>query len=158
MGKETEKIKQYFPGLKYDKNFKVTSKATSDYNCIAWALQYTDRFMWPNSEATAGLDGVYYWPDGIEKNEDISAFVEAFRQKGYEICTNGDFEEGYRKIALYVKPGTTECTHAARQLRNGFWTSKLGSLEDIQHGTAFTIQGVAYGVLGCFMKKAVDYT
>lgn len=158
MGKEAEKIKHFFPGLKYDKDFKVTSKATYEYNCIAWALQYTDRFMWPDSGATSGLDGVYYWPDGVEKCVDINTFIEAFRQQGYEICTNGDYEEGYRKIALYVKPGTTECTHAARQLRNGLWTSKLGNWEDIQHGTALTIQGVAYGVLGCYMKKAVDFT
>ncbi len=158
MGKEADSIKRLFPSLKYDEDFQVTSKATPAYNCIAWAMQYNDRWMWPHSQATAGLDGVYYWPDGVDKCEDVNAFVKAFQQKGYEICDNGNFEDGYRKIALYVKPGTTICTHAARQLRSGKWTSKLGNQEDIQHGTALTIQGRVYGNLYCYMKKVVDYT
>ena len=42
MGESAEIIKdlkQAFPGLKADKNFKLTSPATPNYNCIAWAYQ-----------------------------------------------------------------------------------------------------------------------
>ena len=80
-------------------------------------------------------------------------FVDAFRLKGYEKCSLPDFEEGYRKIALYITPGTTKCTHAARQLSSGLWTSKLGEAYDIQHDTPQSIEGSIYGCVYCYMKK-----
>ena len=53
MGKETDEIKKnltrIFPGLKTDKDFKITSKATPNYNCIAWAYQIDGRWMEPIS-------------------------------------------------------------------------------------------------------------
>jgi hypothetical protein len=57
---------------------------------------------------------------------------------------------------LYVTPNTTECTHAARQLSNGCWTSKLGKLNDIQHGTPESIEGTEYGIVYCFMKRKFE--
>jgi hypothetical protein len=99
------------------------------------------------------MDGFHYWPDGIEDSKDVAAFIKAFEKSAYSLCDNDGFEDGYRKIALYVKEGTTECTHAARQLNNGKWTSKLGGLYDIQHGTPYTIEGSVYGRVYCIMKK-----
>lgn len=159
MGKSTEIIellKQAFPGLNDDKDFILTSPDTPNYNCIAWAYQINDRWMWPAPEASS-LDGVYYWPDEVTKTPDVNAFIEAFRLKGYECCDVEEYERGYQKIALYVVPNTTECTHAARQLRNGKWTSKLGQLNDIQHGTPHAIEGEEYGVVYCIMKRRVKF-
>lgn len=70
----------------------------------------------------------------------------------YDDVTNKspDIEEGYRKIALYT--GTTECTHTARQLSTGLWTSKLGQEYDIQHGTPQAIEVGVYGCIFCYMK------
>ncbi|WP_319504708.1 hypothetical protein [Bacteroides graminisolvens] len=158
MDKRTEEsIKSHiitgFPGLADDENFKLTSPVDSNYNCIAWAYNYKDRWMWPHDKSTSDLDGVCYWPDGILKEPDVQAFKEAFQLKGYEVCDNPDFEPKYQKIALYVVPGTTECTHASRQLRNGFWTSKLGQAFDIQHGTPYTIEGTGYGEVHCIMRR-----
>lgn len=152
MGEEAQ-IKGWFPGLKADADFKVTSPQTPNYNCIAWAYHYDDRWMWPGGQEFKICDGFQYWPDGVEDSTDVSAFIKAFEKSGYQICGNSDFEEGYRKIALYVKNGTTECTHAARQLSNGKWTSKLGQSNDIQHGTPYTIEGKLYGVVHCIMKR-----
>lgn len=152
MGQEAQIIKS-FPGLEHDADFKITSRSTTDYNCIAWAYHYNDRWMWPGGQECKLFDGFHYWPDDVEDSTDVSAFIKAFEKSGYTLCDNCDFEEGYRKIALYVKPGTTECTHASRQLSNGKWTSKLGRLNDIQHGTPYTIEGYAYGVVHCVMKK-----
>lgn len=152
MGEEAQ-ITTLFPELKNDLDFKVTSPKTPNYNCIAWAYYHDDRWMWPGGQDLKICDGFHYWPDGIEDSEDVSAFIKAFEKSGYCLCENSDFEEGYRKIALYVKKGTTECTHAARQLSNGKWTSKLGQLNDIQHGTPYTIEGKLYGVVYCIMKK-----
>ena len=138
MGEET--LIAAFPGLGGDTDFKITSPQNTNYNCIAWAYHFQDRWMWPGGTGTKTIDGFKFWPDGIDDTEDVSAFIEAFKQKGYEQCETGDFETGYRKIALYVKKGTTQCTHAARQLNNGKWTSKLGRENDIQHGSPYAIE------------------
>lgn len=155
MGKsDKEVIVGYFPDLKHDENFKITSPQTPKYNCIAWAYGMDYKWMWP----PAGMkcyDGVTFWPNE-NADANVEQFIIAFRDKGYEICENPDYEKGYQKIALYVKPGTTECTHAARQLRNGFWTSKLGRSHDIQHGTPYTIEGNNYGVVHCIMKRVFN--
>ena len=141
-----------FPGLRYDEHFDVTSPIDYSYNCIAWAYQIKGRWMWPPADAPAYLDAVTFWPNE-NASADVGQFVNAFRQKGYEKCEDASFEEGFRKIALYVKPGTTECTHAARQLSNGYWTSKLGPLYDIQHSTPKEIEGHWYGTVYCYMKR-----
>lgn len=152
MGEETQ-IKHLFPKLKDDVDFKVTSPQTPDYNCIAWAYHHNDRWMWPGGQEFKICDGFLYWPDGVEDSTDVSAFIKAFEKTGYSLCEDCCFEKDYRKIALYVKKGTTECTHAARQLSNGKWTSKLGRLNDIQHGTPYTIEGDIYGEVYCIMKR-----
>lgn len=156
MGKGTEAARldviSEFPGLRYDNHFEVTSPIDPSYNCIAWAYQIKGRWMWPPAGVPVSLDAVTYWPDD-NASTNVEKFVDAFRQKGYEICDDALFEEGYRKIALYVSPGTNNCTHAARQLSNGFWTSKLGSEYDIQHSTPKEIEGRWYGEVYCYMKK-----
>jgi hypothetical protein len=75
---------------------------------------------------------------------------------GYSVCEICDFDPKYKKIVLYVKTNSTECTHAARELRNGFWSSKLGRYVDIQHGTPYTIESKVYGEVYCFMRKEFD--
>lgn len=160
MGERVEEIMRFllqvFPKLSQDKDFKVTSKDTPVYNCIAWAYKIDNRWMWPNTGEYLFLDGVHYWPSDEILDCDVSNFIEAFKLKGYECCENSDFESGYRKIALYVKPNTTECTHAARELSNGCWTSKLGRSNDIQHGTPETIENDEYGKVHCFMKRKYE--
>lgn len=157
MGKRVEEIKkqicQAFPKLASDKNFQVTSKKTPEYNCIAWAYNIQNRWMWPNTGKYPFIDGVHYWPNNNVMEPTIGNFIAAFSLKGYHCCDNGDFEEGYQKIALYAKQNSDECTHAARQLKNGYWTSKLGKYEDIQHGTAYSIENEEYGEVRCFMKR-----
>lgn len=152
MGEEAQII-ALFPGLKNDPDFKITSPSDPDYNCIAWAYHYNNRWMWPGGVDEKVMDGFHYWPDGVEDSIDVTAFIEAFAKSGYSVCDNATFEEGYRKVALYVKDGTTECTHAARQLSNGKWTSKLGQENDIQHGTPYTLEGEVYGRVFCIMKR-----
>lgn len=149
MGQGTDKIKStifnWFPELTKDSQFEITSPATPNYNCIAWAYNIDNRWMWPNTGLHPHLDGVHYWPTDEIIDCNVANFIDAFKLKGYELCASSNFEEGYRKIALYVTPGTEECTHAARQKTNGYWTSKLGEFHDIQHGTPEAIEGNIYG-------------
>jgi hypothetical protein len=160
MGERTKEIKRIlfsaFPKLINDKDFKVTSNDTPVYNCIAWAYKIDNRWMWPNTGEYPFLDGVHYWPSVDILDCNVNNFIDAFKLKGYECCDNCQFEPGYRKIALYVKPGSTECTHAARELSNGCWTSKLGEFNDIQHGTAEAIENDEYGKVYCYMKKKFE--
>lgn len=156
MGKGTEAARldvvSEFPGLRDDAHFDVTSPIDPSYNCIAWAYQIKGRWMWPPAGVPIGLDAVTYWPDE-NASPDVEKFVEAFRQKGYEKCEDASFEEGFRKIALYIIPGTSVCTHAARQLSDGCWTSKLGAQYDIRHSTPKEVEGRWYGVVYCYMKR-----
>lgn len=156
MDKDIESIKgeiiEVFPKLADDVNFNKTSPIDSNYNCIAWAYSYKDRWMWPGGEEEKFLDGFHYWPDGIEDSTDINAFIEAFKLKGYEVCETWEHEIGFQKIALYIL--NNECTHASRELKNGMWSSKLGYWYDIQHGSPYSIENDSYGTVHCFLKRA----
>lgn len=161
MGKETDKIKTFlaksFPGLKADKDFKITSDATPNYNCIAWAYQIDGRWMQPPN-GYPHLDGVTYWPEGATESTDIQSLVEAFKTKGYEKCDNECLEEGFMKVALYWNPDDNKWTHAARQHRDGTWTSKMGRMNDIQHGPPEVLESDTYGKVFCIMKRKVDFS
>ncbi|MGM9847450.1 MAG: hypothetical protein ACI31F_05815 [Muribaculaceae bacterium] len=143
-------IQKNFPKLLSDSNFKITSKATPEYNCISWALVLSDRW----TQCPAGMkvfDGVTWWPPDAKDGMEISCLIDAFEKTGHIVCDNGEPEPGFRKVALYCD-NNNQWTHAARLLSNGFWTSKLGAWIDIQHGNPYSIEGPAYGAVYCFMK------
>jgi hypothetical protein len=58
---------------------------------------------------------------------------------------------GFEKIAIYVLDEKPQ--HAARQLPNGKWTSKLGQYEDIEHNALEGLEGSIYGYVACVMKR-----
>src|SRR5262249_26347171 len=101
-------------------------------NCIAWAAGEHDRWWWPDPQ----MD--YYWPDGVPREQTVEAFIEAYRTIGYEVCLDGVREAGFQKIVIYAK-NNGEPTHAARQLPDGTWTSKLGQNVDVEHSTPESI-------------------
>ncbi len=161
MGERIEQIKrelvQLFPKLKDDDGFEITSKETPAYNCIAWAYNIDNRWMWPNTGEYEFLDGVHYWPTDEIQEASIENFIKAFEMKGYECCDDWHLEKGYQKIALYAKPDNWDiCTHASRQKRDGNWTSKLGRECDIQHGSPFSIENNIYGKVRCLMKRVFE--
>ncbi len=61
-------------------------------------------------------------------------------------------EGGVTKVAIYGDIDADSWTHAARQLPNGKWTSKLGDFEDIEHDTPEGLVGSLYMNLTCIMK------
>lgn len=160
MGKSVDEIKihliKFFPELAQDKNFQITSKATPNYNCIAWACKYNDRWIQPPYLEKPNLDCVVWWPPEVEEGTNIQCLVSVFESQGYMLCDTFEHEDGYIKIALYFNENNNEWTHAARELRNGFWTSKLGPNVDIQHGTPYTIENEDYGKVYCFMKMKFE--
>lgn len=133
-----------FPSLRKT-GFEITSPHTEDYNCIAWAAGDTNKWWWPDKYFQ------YYWPSDAPRNESLQAFIEAFEKMGYVICENLDLEEGIEKISIYIRPDGTP-THAARQLENGKWTSKLGRSEDIEH-LIDSLDGPCYGSVAVIMQR-----
>lgn len=149
MDSRTEEIIRAFPGLSYDEGFCITSPEDADYNCIAWAFGRKDCWMWPDEQT----DGVSTWPQGTTDDIRIQTFVSAFKSLGYDICQDDTIEPDKEKVALYAYPDSEECTHAARQLANGSWTSKLGPSFDIIHSSPYTIQGRIYGMVCCILSR-----
>ena len=130
-------------------DFNVTSGATPQYNCFAWALGSNSLWIDPTVEYG-------YWPESIPNDLTVASFVELFRGVGYEACEDGKLEEGYEKIVIYAHDG--EPTHAARQLPDGQWTSKLGVREDIVHSSPEELQGddrSSYGRVVLFMVRSI---
>ena len=124
-----------FPRL-HPGNHEITSPSTPRYNCIAWAAGDDRRSWWPD------VDEVAYWPSNVARVETMEAFVEAFQTLGYLTCEDSEFEPGNEKVALYAHRGMP--THAARQLPDGRWSSKLGRSVDIAH-TLDALDGSLYG-------------
>jgi hypothetical protein len=80
----------------------------------------------------------------------LEVFREAFARLGYEACDHEDPEPGFEKVALFAREGTP--AHAARQLPNGRWTSKLGKREDIEHAL-HDLTGLVYGSVVLIVKR-----
>jgi len=134
-------LRDLFPRLT-DENCEITSPRTIKYNCIAWTAGAMDRWWQP---------GVH-WPVNSSRNDHgIGNLVEAFRALGYEECENGTLEDGFEKVAFYGSG--MMYTHAARQISDGRWTSKLGQLEDIVHATVDALSGGDYGEVLQYMRR-----
>ncbi len=154
-------IFQAFPKLNEDELFEVTSSEDPCYNCIAWTGLRNNVWWWVTnaSKPIVSLDGVTVdWPFGAIHTLQKEGLIDLFAKQGYVLQEdlNPDLEKGIRKIALYFNPNDEKFTHAARQKKDGLWTSKLGPSFDIQHGTPFTIEGEAYGQVYAIMKKNID--
>ena len=140
-----------FPNLMRGE-YEVTSAETADYNCIAHAADKNDNWWWPDGPPS-------YWPDGHDRAETLAAFIKAYATVGFvqDGDQNRELEVGIEKIAIYVD-GDGVPTHAARQLIDGTWTSKLGEWEDIQHKTLKAMEdsdglGLGYGKVALILKR-----
>jgi hypothetical protein len=100
------------------------------YNCIAHTLRIYDRWVWPGDK--------------------VSDFDHLYGSYGYRRINRLDysFRPTTDKIVLYgmMKGGRVVCTHGARQLADGTWTSKLGGGPLIRHKTPDSVDGPSYGV------------
>jgi hypothetical protein len=143
-------IATHCPNLSPDQ-YQIASPETSDYNCIAWGIEEDDRWWDPT-------DPDQYWPDGVPRELTLEAFIQAYQTLGYVPCDSAQLEPGFQKVAIYTKPNGEldgEPTHVARQLPNGRWTSKLGSLEDIEHELD-GLRGFYYGAVAQILKRPIS--
>lgn len=100
------------------------------YNCIAWTIGATDRWVWPG--------------------DTLPAFDALYAGKGYKRLKSRDtgLEFGVEKVVLYGTlrdDGRIQATHAAWQEPDGTWSSKLGGMARIKHPTPEAVGGGVYG-------------
>jgi hypothetical protein len=139
-----------FPNLQPGNNSRVTSQADISYNCLAWAAHYTDRWLDP-------LKPTGYWPADIPRRNTLNNLTKVYEALGYSRCDSPDLEVGYEKIAIYTdRRGLPQ--HAARQLENGRWTSKLGEAEDIEHDHLQVFEGSLYGKPARYLRRLLPQT
>ena len=140
-------LEDYFPNLRATP-YRLTSPASAEHNCIAWAARDQERWWWPDAM------GQGYWPEGVPREETLSAFEQAYGTLGFVRCESADAEPGFVKVAIYAQGPLPK--HAARQLPQRGWTSKLGSLEDIEHDTLQALEGDRYGKVVLGLKRRVE--
>jgi hypothetical protein len=128
-----------FPGLAAD-GYIVASPKTHAYNCVAWAAEDASRWWEPG----------ICWPG--PPGDDLAALSGLFAALGYAACEGDELEVGHEKVALYAND-QGEWTHAARQLPDGWWTSKLGPDEDILHRSPQALVGDLYGQVRVIMQR-----
>lgn len=145
-----------FPDLAGDTNFKILSDRTQEYNCIAWAMGYDDRWVDPY------LVPGHWWPMGVERNLATESLIKAFQSEGFELSDNDMEEDGYAKVVLYKKENINEWTHAARIVSDEVEYSKFGNAWDGHHShnvlckTSKGQESLSYGVAYAYMRKRVD--
>ena len=125
-------------------DYRITSPTSWEYNCIAWAAGKQAQWWWPYQHPA------YYWPESVPRELSVDRFVQAFASVGFEPCEHDDLEPGFEKVAIYAINGKP--THAARQLPDGQWTSKLGKNIDITHSLR-GLEGSIYGQVAAYLKR-----
>lgn len=118
------------------------------FNCIAWAAGDRENWWWPSKNNKAA-----YWPEKAPREETLEAFIRAYATLGFEVCEGDSFEPDYDKIALYVAPDGRP-THAARQLDEHCWSSKLGEAEILCHPLK-ALEG-KYGQVKAVLRRKID--
>jgi hypothetical protein len=136
-------LEQTFPNLRAS-SYRITGPATKRYNCIAWAAD--DQDAWWQADLTDA-----YWPEGIPADGTAQSLVALFRSLGYQVCDSPVLEQDFDRVAIYGR--AADYTHAARQLPDGRWTSKLGQSVLIEHPTLDALTGEAYGVIAQILKR-----
>lgn len=143
-----EEIEKHFPNLR-QADYTITSPMDVNYNCIAWASGDTQNWWQPSGAK------YYIWLRN-DRSESLENYIENFKLLGYvEETESREYEPEFEKVALYVDVDGLP-SHAARQKDNGFWTSKLGWSEDIEHKTLDGLEGDGddgYGKVKVILKR-----
>ena len=149
---ESQSLFIYFPNLN-SSNHRITSPNSREYNCVAWAAGNDDQQVWPDGAEDVAPEIV--WPEDVRNDESVEAFIAYFESIGYVLCDNPTLQEGFLKIAIFVKDDYP--THVSRQLSIGKWSSKMGyDGVDIEHDDLDCISGAAYGTGTVYMRRGVS--
>jgi hypothetical protein len=123
--------------------YQVTSEWDDNYNCIGFAITNGKLENWNHLQPNKWIG---------QRTPSIHSLVRVCEARDFKRCgMDMSLEPGFEKIALYELRGMY--THAARQLPDGRWKSKLGEDEDIEHDTPECLCGKFYGQVHCIMRR-----
>lgn len=144
--KETrlKRLASRFPNLATT-HVRPTSPDDHGYNCLAWAAGETARCWHPDPF------GGMYWPGGPAPDT-LEEWIRAYGTLGYGASDSADVESGTEKLAIFADGEFP--LHVARQLPNGYWTSKLGPREDVEHELDGLV-GNEYGRVVAILSRPV---
>lgn len=128
--------------------FVITSAQTWEYNCIAWAFGDNTKWYWPTENPP------HFWPPNIRRELDLQSFIELYQLVDFVVCYSQEYEQGFEKIAIFAH-SNGEPTHAAKQLPNGNWSSKMGPWHDVEHTLNSMNNSLGYGNATIFMKRQI---
>lgn len=130
-----------------ESDYVETSPKRRRANCFGWAVGDDARPWYPK-----GDPDLSYWPPGASDEFTVQAFVSAFATEGFAPCADGSLTAGTEKVALYVDD-QGQPSHAALQLSDGRWISKMGTWEDITHATTGCLEGGTYGRVTQYLAR-----
>ena len=138
-------MKQNFPDLVEGVSFEFTSPVDPNYNCLAWALSYDNRYF----DRGNGC----YWPWEDASEESAEGWARVCEHHGFTVVSDCDtsFARGTEKIAI-LKDESGDL-HAARQSATGRWKSKLGIGPDIDHSDLKSLKS-SYGEVVIVLQKS----
>lgn len=137
-------LRRDFPRLNGD--YQVLEPAGRNYNCVAHTLGITNRWIDPVTGPA---------------NAPLAPMDRLYGQHGYQRLPALDLTPvpGVQKVVLYATAARngsiSQVTHAALQLPDGTFASKLGPLALIRHGTPQALVGPAYGAPVAVYARAV---
>ncbi len=131
-----------FPNLQ-KVGYEKKSEPTELYNCIAFAVGIEDEWV----------DPLGVWPSDVGKDDTVDNLVEVCQRYGFEICNDGNAEEGFDKLAIYATDGGAIYQHVAKLDIDGRWCSKMGPDDDIAHATLEALECDDYGQVVAFMRR-----
>lgn len=121
--------KQRFLKL-FPNSFVAVGPATERYNCIACSLGIRNEVVWPGAA--------------------LESFDRLYQDHGFRPLTTLDttLDPALEKVVLFGKTlsgGALTATHAAKQLADGDWLSKLGDTPLIRHRALESLSSDVYG-------------
>lgn len=143
-------IREALPDLVEGVSFGFTSPVDLNYNCLAWALSYDNRYLDKGNGC--------YWPWEDCSPDTAEGWACVCQHHGFTVVTDSDigFTPGIEKVAI-LRNDAGEL-HATRQRSDGKWKSKLGWGPDIDHDDLKSIERVYGGVVIVLQKHRPDWS
>ncbi|MBY0524778.1 MAG: hypothetical protein K2R98_15340 [Gemmataceae bacterium] len=127
---EKTRFKASFPGLDVDRAI-VTDEISTVYNCIAWTVDITTRWLWPGGT--------------------LANFDTFYRRFGFVRAGDGPIAAWGHSTANMTHGSVSGPGHGPR------WESKCGGDLRIQHGLGELV-GSSYGRVVAFYRQGRDVT
>ena len=125
------------------------------HNCFGFAVGSKKFWQPPSIHGDPEGDPRFYWPPELlgdaDENTWVSRYVAAAQAKGFSECgEDASLEVEFEKIVLIHSGGVFK--HAALQIDEKRWKSKLGLLSDLEHPLEFMLRN-PFGKGTIYMKR-----